>query len=106
MMSSIVDVVLFAALLITTVCVVQMYRKLKRLDAYHEDYQRIFTETAAALNSARDAVRAFHDEGRDTVAQLGREIEEARRVIAEIDARRPPPPGGERSAARPGEVGR
>jgi len=95
MMSSIVDAVLLAALLATTISVVLMHRKLKRLDRYHADYQRIFGETAAALHSAREAVRSFHEEGRDTVVQLAREIEEAQRLIADLEARR-------RDVQRPG----
>lgn len=104
MMSSTVDAVLLCALLVTTISVVLMYRKLKQLDKYHADYQRIFVETAAALHSAREAVRAFHDEGRETVVELAREIEEAQRLIADLDARRPGGAGD--AAARTNEAPR
>jgi len=101
-MSSIVNVVLFVALLLTTASVVQMYRKLTKLDRLHTDYERILSDTAVALDAARTAVIAFHAEGRDTVAQLGRQIDEARRLIGEIDARRgtsAAPPAGEQPPA-------
>ena len=103
MMSSIVNVVLFVALLLTTASVVQMYRKLTKLDRLHTDYERILSETATSLDAARTAVTAFHLEARDTVAELGREIEVARRLIAEIDARSAAAarPAGEQSAAPP-----
>lgn len=105
-MSSIVDAVLFAALVLTTASVVLMYRKLKRLDAYHEDYRRIFADTERAMNAARDAVNALNGEGREMVAELGRGIEEARRLITEIDARRdgapPAPTAADDVATRPG----
>jgi len=84
-MSSIVDVVLFVALLLTTGSVVLMYRKLKQLDGLQSDYQRALKDASAALTAARDAMTGIHAEGRDTLTRLGHEIDEARRLITELD---------------------
>jgi hypothetical protein len=88
MMSSLVDAVLLVALVLTSACVVVMYRKLRRLDAYHQDYQRILAQTATALEAARSAVESLQVDGRELVSALGRRIEEARAVMAEIDEKR------------------
>lgn len=84
-MSSPVEALLLVALVVTSGFVLMMYRKLKRLDAYHADYQRILAETAVALDSARDAVASLNGDGRHLALVLGSRIEEATRVMAEID---------------------
>jgi formate-dependent phosphoribosylglycinamide formyltransferase (GAR transformylase) len=63
-----------------------MYRRLKRFDAYQMEYKRLFDQTSVALNSAGDAVRTFGAEGRQVVESLGVKIEEARSVLAELEA--------------------
>jgi hypothetical protein len=85
MMSSIVDAVLFVALLLTTASVVLMYRKLKQLDGLQSDYQRALKDASTALTAAREAMTGIQAEGRDTVTRLGREIDEARHVITELE---------------------
>ncbi|MBF9235656.1 hypothetical protein [Microvirga alba] len=84
MMSSLVNIVLFLALVITSVCVLGMYRKLKRLDAYHSEYKRIFDQTAEALGSAGAALRAFTTDGRDVLDALGTKIDEAKVLLSEL----------------------
>jgi hypothetical protein len=86
MMSSLVNTVLFLALVLTSLCVLAMYRKLKQLDTYHTEYKRIFDQTANALNSAGAAVQMFNNEGREVLETLGARIEEARSVTAELNA--------------------
>lgn len=85
-MSSLVNLVLFLALIATSLCVLAMYRKLKRFDAYQTEYKRLFDQTSVALNSAGDAVRTFGTEGREVVEALGSKIDEARGVLAELEA--------------------
>lgn len=85
MMSSLVNAALFLALVATSVCVVSMYRKLKRLDSYHAEYKRIFDQTAEALTSANEAVQMLNEDGKDVLLELGQRIEEARGMILKLD---------------------
>ncbi|RDI50420.1 hypothetical protein [Microvirga subterranea] len=84
MMSSLVNLVLFAALVITSLCVLAMYRKLKRFDASQAEYKRLFQEASVALGTAGDAVRAFGTEGKEVADALGARIDEAREVLAQL----------------------
>lgn len=88
MMSSAVDLLLLAALVLTSASVIATHRRLKRLDAYHADYQRIFAETGAALAAARDAVEALNADGRTLAATLGERIDEANAVLKALEGRR------------------
>jgi hypothetical protein len=85
-MSSLANIILFVALVITSGMVALMYRKLKRLDRYHADYQRIFDQTGEALIGAQNAVASFGSEGRATLALLGARIEEAREAAKQLEA--------------------
>lgn len=85
-MTSLVDVVLMAALAGTCACVVPMYLKLKRLDRTQAEYGRAMAASGHALASAGEAVRSFAGEGRDVLDALGRKIEEARATLAELEA--------------------
>jgi hypothetical protein len=87
MMSSLANALLFVALVATSTIVAVMYRKLKRLDAYHAEYKAIFDQTAEALSSAQKAVAGFSQESRDTLVALGAKVEEAKILINEIGAR-------------------
>ena len=86
MTSSLANTILFIALVVTSAMVALMYRKLKRLDQYHADYQRIFDKTGEALISAQNAVSSFGSEGRETLTLLGARIEEAREVTKHLEA--------------------
>jgi hypothetical protein len=86
MMSSLANLILFIALVITSAMVALMYRKLKRLDQYHAEYQRIFDKTGEALVGAQSAVASFSAEGRETLALLGTRIEEAREAAKQLEA--------------------
>jgi hypothetical protein len=63
-----------------------MYFKLRRLDAYHAEYKRIFDQTAVALGSAGEAVRTFSTDGREVLDALSARIDEARAILSELDA--------------------
>jgi hypothetical protein len=84
-MASLVDGVLFAALVGTCACVVPMYLKLKRLDRTQAEYGRAMDASGHALASAGEAVRSFAAEGREVLDTLGRRIEEARATLAALE---------------------
>ena len=86
MMSSLANLILFIALVITSAMVALMYRKLKRLDQYHTEYQRIFDKTGEALMGAQSAVTNFGAEGRETLALLGARIQEAQEAAKHLEA--------------------
>ena len=84
-MSSLANAVLFLALVTTSVMVAVMYRKLKRLDRYHAEYQQIFDKTGAALMAAQGAVATFGTEGKETLVLLGKRIEEAQAITSQLE---------------------
>jgi hypothetical protein len=85
-MSSLANVILFLALVTTSIMVAVMYMKLKKLDRYHAEYQQIFDRTGDALKGAQTAVMSFGAEGKETLALLGSRIEEAKAVAAQLEA--------------------
>ena len=84
-MSSLANVILFMALVTTSIMVAVMYVKLKKLDRYHAEYQQIFDRTGEALKGAQAAVMSFGVEGKETLAMLGSRIEEAKAVAAQLE---------------------
>ncbi len=84
-MSSLANIILFLALVTTSVMVAVMYVKLKKLDRYHAEYQQIFDRTGDALKGAQTAVTSFGAEGKETLALLGSRIEEAKAVAAQLE---------------------
>jgi Na+-transporting NADH:ubiquinone oxidoreductase subunit NqrC len=84
-MSSLANVILFLALVTTSVMVAVMYVKLKKFDRYHAEYQQIFDRTGDALKGAQTAVMSFGAEGKETLALLGSRIEEAKAVAAQLE---------------------
>ncbi|MDQ0506675.1 hypothetical protein [Xanthobacter agilis] len=87
MISYPVDILLLAALVATTVCVVMLYRRLSRLDRLNADYGRALEDAAKALTAARDSLQTFSSDGREVLTKLSSRIEDAHGVIAELDAR-------------------
>jgi len=85
-MSSLANLILFLALVTTSIMVAVMYVKLKKLDRYHAEYQQIFDRTGDALKGAQTAVVSFGAEGKETLAMLGSRIEEAKAVAAQLEA--------------------
>lgn len=86
MISAIVDGVLLLALVITTFRMVQMHRDLRRLGTYHEDYNRIFDQTALALDGIEVSIQEINVKGAQILNALGNRMDDARDLIAEIDA--------------------
>lgn len=87
-MTPLVDTILLVALVATSACVVPMYLKLKRLDRTQAEYGRILVESGHALSQAGEAVRSFSTEGREILEALGARIDEARRVLTDLEASR------------------
>lgn len=85
MMSSLANIILFIALVVTSAMVGVMYRKLKRLDQYHAEYRQIFDKTGEALMGAQNAVAKFGSEGRETLSLLGARIEEAKATSQRLE---------------------
>ncbi|MFG1421492.1 hypothetical protein [Roseixanthobacter liquoris] len=88
------DLLLLAALLATTVCVVMVHRKLQRLDVLNADYERALADTSRALTAARDALVTLDLDGKETLILLATRIDQAHALIDEIDRR-----GGEQLSA-------
>lgn len=84
-MSFLTNIILFLALVTTSIMVGVMYRKLKKLDRYHAEYQQIFDKTGAALVAAQDAVTSFGAEGKETLVLLSRRIEEAHALADRLE---------------------
>jgi dTDP-4-amino-4,6-dideoxygalactose transaminase len=84
-MSSLANLILFLALVTTSIMVAVMYVKLKKLDRYHAEYQQIFDRTGEALKGAQAAVMSFGAEGKETLALLGARIEEAKAVATQLE---------------------
>ncbi len=85
MISAIVDGVLLLALVATTVRMLSMHRELRRLGSYHEDYQRIFDQTALALDGIEVSIQEINVKGAQILNALGNRMDDARELIAEID---------------------
>lgn len=93
MMSTIVDAVLLAALLLTSLRVGSMYRELRKLRAYQSQYLRVFDETKAAVGEIEAAVGALNRDGREVLKRLGGRIDEARDLVARLEALTAEPSG-------------
>ena len=91
MISSIVDIVLFVALLFTSFRVTKMHRELVRLRADQGEFTQVLSKTNETVDDMVVMVREFSADGRQMVTALGDKIDEARRTIAEIDARNASP---------------
>ncbi|MGO4740445.1 hypothetical protein AB4099_28185 [Bosea sp. 2KB_26] len=88
MLSSLANFVLFAALVLTSVLVTGMYRKLKGFEAMYKSYGTALEASSAALSQAHAALTGLNAEANGTLASLGDRIEEAKELIAELDRRK------------------
>lgn len=84
MTSSLVNIILFIALVTTSICVLGMYHKLRRLNTYHAEYKRISDETIEALRLAGTSLNAFATDGRDVLSALDAKISEAKKLLATL----------------------
>jgi hypothetical protein len=82
-----VDLILVIALLFTSIRVTQMRRQLMRLRAEQGDFALVLGKTTEAVDDMALMMRDFSDDGKQLVTALGDKIEQARKAIADIDAR-------------------
>jgi hypothetical protein len=78
------EAVLFGALLLTSLQVLRMRNELKRMRAYHAEFQQVFGKTEAALGAIQATVRDLQASGRDVVEELGLRIDAGRRLVSDI----------------------
>lgn len=78
------ETVLFAALLLTSLQVLRMRRELRRMRAYHAEFQQVFGKTEAALGAIQATVRDLHASGRDVIEELGVRIDAGRRLVGDL----------------------
>lgn len=87
MISYLIDGVLFVAVVAAGIGIALLYRQLRRLRTYHKQYQRVFTETGYAVGAIDNAVRDINAHGAQILLSLGQRIDEAHKLIGEIDER-------------------
>ncbi|TCR63652.1 hypothetical protein [Bosea sp. BK604] len=80
------ETILFVALVLTSLQVLRMHRELKRLRAYHLEFERVFSQTEAALDTIQRTIHELHASGREVVEELGLRIDAGRRVIVDLKA--------------------
>lgn len=85
-MSSLADTVLFIALVLTSLCVLMMHRRLKRLDSHQAEYKRALDQTHKSLSEASLAIQTFGADSREVLNELNARINEARTLISQLEA--------------------
>ena len=78
------EAVLFIALLLTSMQVLRMRAELRRMRAYHAEFQSVFSQTEAALAAIQLTVRDLQASGRDVIEELGVRIDSGRRLLGEM----------------------
>jgi hypothetical protein len=86
MASYLVDFILLAALLVTTIRVTRMHRELVHLRASQGDFAFILGRTTETMDDMVLMVREFSTDGKQLVNILGNKIEEARKAIIDIES--------------------
>ncbi|MBS9479308.1 hypothetical protein [Ancylobacter radicis] len=79
------EAVLFVALVVTSVCVVLMYRKLGALSAYQRDYRVALDDSANALHHARNAMALLNDDSRELLMLLSHKIQDAETLLWRLE---------------------
>lgn len=87
MISYLIDGVLLVAAIAAGIGMFMLYRQVRRMRNYHKQYQRIFAETGYAVNAIDNAVRDINAHGAQILLSLGERIDEAEKLINEIDER-------------------
>jgi len=86
MASYLVDLILLAALLFTSIRVTRMHRELVHLRNSKGDFSSVLGKTTETVDDMVLMVREFSADGRQLVNVLGGKIEEARKAIMDIEA--------------------
>ena len=85
MISSIIDGILLTALAATSVCVLLMYRRLKRFDVLQTEAAAAFARSAKALDNAKAALESLHAYSGEMTVSLASRLNEARMMMNELD---------------------
>ncbi|WP_068316808.1 hypothetical protein [Polycladidibacter hongkongensis] len=86
MTSYLIDGVLFLALMITTWRVTVMYRKLKDLAAYQQEYTRAFEQSSEAMDAVGLSLQEIRVRGEEILKALGERIDDAREATVDISS--------------------
>jgi hypothetical protein len=86
MASYLVDLILLAALLLTSIRVTRMHKELVHLRTSQGDFAFILGKTTETVDNMILMVREFSADGKQLVNVLGGKIEEARMAIMDIEA--------------------
>lgn len=86
MESYLVNLILLAALLFTSIRVTKMHRELVRLRKDQGDFAFLLGKTTETVDDMVLLVREFSSDGKQLVNALGDKIEEARKTIIELEA--------------------
>jgi hypothetical protein len=78
------ETILFLALFLTSLQVWRMHRELKRMRAYHVEFERVFAQTDAALEAIQRTIHELHASGREVVEELGLRIDAGQQVINDL----------------------
>lgn len=87
MISYLIDGVLLVAVIAAGVGMVIVYRQLRCLRLHHQQYQRVFAETGYAVGAIDMAIRDINAHGAQILLSLGQRIDEAHKLMDEIDER-------------------
>jgi uncharacterized coiled-coil protein SlyX len=84
---SLSEAALLTALVVTCVCVLAMYVRLRRLDRHQAEYERTFARTSDALDATRLELARFRQDGRDLTVALDERIAAAQSLLEALDRR-------------------
>lgn len=87
MTSYLSEAALLTALVVTCICVVAMYMRLRRLDRHQAEYERTFARTSDALDATRIELARFRQDGRDLTIALDDRIAAAQSLLHALDQR-------------------
>lgn len=87
-MFTIDQLILLGALVVTTLSVWRMHRRLRLIQRHHADAEQASADLQSALAAAQDALARFSADGRLVAVTLSAKIDVARQLIAELEARR------------------
>lgn len=86
MISYLIDGVLLVAVIAASVGIALIYRQLRLLRLYHQQYERVFAETGYAVGAIDAAIRDINAHGAQILLSLGQRIDEAYKLMDDIDA--------------------
>lgn len=86
MISYLIDGVLMVALATTSLLVLRTHREIKQLRMCRDEFVHFVDQTTLAFESAHRSVQEFNMSGAKVLEALGSRIDEARKMVVELDA--------------------